>query len=92
MNLSLRRSSSFLLAALVTLSATACTFTSGLDEVQKEKDKARTFDTPPDGSPFVLDYDAYIQPASQTGATARVSVMRKNDRLTTVQFTTFLFP
>ena len=48
MNLSLRRSSSFLLAALVTLSATACTFTSGLDEVQKEKDKARTFDTPPE--------------------------------------------
>lgn len=62
------------------------------DTANQGDDILLTFDTPPDGSPFVLDYDAYIQPASQTGATARVSVMRKNDRLTTVQFTTFLFP
>lgn len=62
------------------------------DTASQGDDILLTFDAPPDGSPFVLDYDAYIQPSSQAGATARVSVLRKDDRLTTVQFTTFLFP
>jgi hypothetical protein len=51
-----------------------------------------TFDSPPDGGPFTVDYDAYIQPASQRGAAGRVSLMHGTDRLVTVDFATFLFP
>lgn len=51
-----------------------------------------TFDSPPDGGPFIVDYDAYIQPASQQGSPGRISLMRGPDRLVTVDFETFLFP
>lgn len=51
-----------------------------------------TFDTPPGGGDLVIDYDAYIQPASQAGASGRVSVMRGERRLVTTEFDTFLFP
>lgn len=62
------------------------------DTANQGDDVLLTFDTPPDGSALVVDYDAYIQPASQAGATGRISVIRGNDRLTTVRFATFLFP
>lgn len=62
------------------------------DTANRGDDVLLTFDTPPDASPFVMDYDAYIQPASQQGADCRISIMHGADRLTSVRFTTFLFP
>jgi hypothetical protein len=62
------------------------------DTANQGDDVLLTFDTPPDGSPLVVDYDAYIQPASQAGAAGRISVMHGTERATTVRFATFLFP
>ncbi len=51
-----------------------------------------TFDTPPVGGPFVLDYDAYIQPASQRGNPATIAVVVDDQPVVSVDFSTFLFP
>lgn len=53
-----------------------------------------TFDAP-EGSLFTLDYDAYIQPASQRGRTGRLAVVTHSaggDELVGVDYTTRLVP
>ena len=44
------------------------------------------------GGPFVLDYDAYIQPASQRGSPATIAVVVDDQPVVSVDFSTFLFP
>lgn len=51
-----------------------------------------TFDPPPSGDTFVVAYDAYIQPASQVGASARVAVMDGSAEVVGVDLTTLLVP
>ena len=47
----------------------------------------------PEGDTFVVDYDAYIQPSSQRGASATVSVVGTDLRpLVSVDIDTFLLP
>jgi hypothetical protein len=50
-----------------------------------------TFAAPP-GDTFVLDYDAYIQPASQIGQDGTISVVEGSERLASVDFHTRLLP
>lgn len=50
-----------------------------------------TFDTP-DADTFRLDYDAYIQPASQRGQDGTVSVVVGGVPVVTVEFETKLWP
>lgn len=49
------------------------------------------FDDPP-GDTFVLDYDAYIQPSSQAGRTARVGVVVADSEVVGVTYKTRLVP
>ena len=51
-----------------------------------------TYTAPPSGTTFVVDFDTYIQPGSQIGASATISVMDGIKPVVTVGFTTFLFP
>lgn len=52
-----------------------------------------TFDPPPSGTTFVVDYDAYIQPDSQSGRSATVSVVDASSHpLASVAVDTFLLP
>lgn len=51
-----------------------------------------TFSAPPSGNVFVVDFDTYIQPGSQIGAAATISVMDGTTAAVTVAFSTFLFP
>ncbi len=49
------------------------------------------FDPPP-GDVFAVDYDAYIQPASQIGRKARVQLMDGDKPRLTVRYRTWLLP
>lgn len=49
------------------------------------------FDPPP-GEVFAVDYDAYIQPASQIGRSARVQLMDADRVRLTVRYRTWLLP
>lgn len=51
-----------------------------------------TFTQPPQGSSFVMNYDAYVQPASQVGADGRVGVVVDDEPVVTVEFQTTLLP
>ena len=51
-----------------------------------------TFDPPPAGVEFVVDFDAYIQPSSQLGASGEVSVLLGTERVATTSFRTWLVP
>jgi hypothetical protein len=51
-----------------------------------------TFNAPPTGDTFVVDYDAYIQPASQRGRRARVTLMHGAHAVVSVNYQTTLFP
>ncbi|HEY2831036.1 MAG TPA: hypothetical protein VGJ14_01320 [Sporichthyaceae bacterium] len=51
-----------------------------------------TFDPPPSGDDFTVDYDAYIQPASQLGRHAELSLMDDQVKRLTVNFHTWLVP
>lgn len=51
-----------------------------------------TFDAPPSGAVFVVDFDAYVQPANQAGERGTVAVVQGSDRLVEVDFRTVLFP
>ena len=51
-----------------------------------------SFNPPADGQPFVLDYDAYIQPSAQRGASARISVLDGDTAAVSVDIRTVLFP
>jgi hypothetical protein len=50
-----------------------------------------TFD-PPKGDTFMLDFDTYVQPASQVGRTARIAVYENGDERVGLDFTTRLLP
>lgn len=51
-----------------------------------------TFDAPQVGDTFVVDFDAYVQPADQAGSRGTVAVVDGTDRLVEVDFRTVLFP
>jgi hypothetical protein len=51
-----------------------------------------TFDPPPAGEDFTIDFDAYIQPASQWGASGEVRLLEDATPVVTVPFTTALVP
>lgn len=51
-----------------------------------------TFTKPPPGSSFVLNYDAYIQPASQLGADGRIGVIVDGATVVAVDLHTTLLP
>ena len=61
------------------------------DETRDGRNLLLTFAAPP-GETLVIDYDAYIQPASQLGRSATVSVLRGATPLVSVAFTTRLVP
>jgi hypothetical protein len=50
-----------------------------------------TFDPPP-GDTLGIDFDAYIQPASQWGASGTVAVVEDGRRVVSVDFSTVLVP
>ncbi|WP_214401824.1 hypothetical protein [Pseudonocardia lacus] len=50
-----------------------------------------TFDPPP-GDTLGVDFDAYIQPAAQWGASGTVAVVEDGQRVVSVDFTTALVP
>jgi hypothetical protein len=47
---------------------------------------------PPDGDVLTLDYDAYVQPAAQTGADARVELHVDGQRVAAVDYRTWVLP
>ena len=51
-----------------------------------------TFTPPATGDTFVVDYDAYIQPASQSGAGGTVAVVAGGHQVAAVPFNTDLWP
>jgi hypothetical protein len=51
-----------------------------------------TFDPPPTGDLLAVDFDAYIQPSAQLGASGEVSVMEGTERVATTGFHTWLVP
>lgn len=51
-----------------------------------------TFDPPPDSDTFVVDFDGYIQPASQQGGTARLAVIEKDRPVVWLDYRTRLLP
>lgn len=51
-----------------------------------------TFDPPARGEEFTVDFDAYIQPSSQKGASGEVSVLAAGTPAVTMAFTTWLVP
>jgi len=51
-----------------------------------------TFDPPSEGKQFAVDYDAYIQPASQLGADGLVELVIGDEFITAVDFRTTLIP
>lgn len=51
-----------------------------------------TFDAPPDGDTFAVDYDAYIQPSSQLGRRGEVWLMDGPRPRLTVAYRTWLAP
>ena len=61
-------------------------------ETSQGDDVWLTFDTPPLGGPFIVDYDAYIQPASQQGSPAVIAVIVDEQPVVSLDITTLLFP
>jgi hypothetical protein len=59
----------------------------GLDDTVR-----MTFEAPPEGSRFVVNYDAYIQPAAQLGTDGQISLVVDNEPVATVEFHTTLLP
>jgi len=51
-----------------------------------------TFAAPPSGNTFVVDFDAYIQPASQLGRAAQVALMVDGRPIAPIDFTTRILP
>jgi hypothetical protein len=51
-----------------------------------------TFDPPPGGDEFAVDFDAYIQPSSQVGSSGVVSVLVAGSPVVTAAFSTWLVP
>jgi hypothetical protein len=51
-----------------------------------------TFDPPPGSDTFVVDFDAYIQPASQQGGTSRLAVLEQDEPVVWLDYRTRLLP
>jgi hypothetical protein len=51
-----------------------------------------TFNKPPSGNDFVVDYDAYIQPGSHTGTTGNVRLIVAGQEITSLRIHTWLVP
>jgi hypothetical protein len=51
-----------------------------------------TFEAPPDGDTFVVTYDAYIQPAAQSGDGGELSIIDQGRAVVTVDFETRIWP
>ncbi|MBW0089058.1 hypothetical protein I4I73_01575 [Pseudonocardia sp. KRD-184] len=51
-----------------------------------------TFDPPPSGENLTVDFDAYIQPSSQWGASGRLRLIEDGASVVLVDFTTALVP
>jgi hypothetical protein len=51
-----------------------------------------TFEAPPDGDTFTVSYDAYIQPAAQSGDGGELSIVDQGRRVVTVDFDTRIWP
>jgi hypothetical protein len=51
-----------------------------------------TFNTPAGGNDFVVDYDAYIQPAAQIGKSAKVELIADGRLVATTSIRTWLVP
>jgi hypothetical protein len=51
-----------------------------------------TFDPPPAGETFTVDFDAYIQPSSQWGASGELRLLESGTAVATVAFSTALVP
>jgi hypothetical protein len=60
-------------------------------ETRDGHDLLLTFDPPPHET-FVLDYDAYIQPASERGKSGRLTLKVHGRAMASVAFRTFLWP
>jgi hypothetical protein len=61
----------------------------------ESSDAAMTYfvlDPPPAGNVLTLDYDAYVQPAAQTGAEARVELLVDGQRVAAVDYRTWVLP
>ena len=61
------------------------------DETRDGHDLYLTFTAPP-GDTFVVDFDAYIQPASQQGRSATVALVKGTTPLVWVSYRTRLLP
>lgn len=55
-------------------------------------DEYLTFNKPPNGNDFVVDYDAYIQPGSHTGSAGDVRLLVGGSAITSVRIHTWLVP
>lgn len=65
------------------------------EPTEEQRDGAQRFLTfaAPDGDTFVLDFDAYIQPASQIGRTGTVAFVEADGtQVATTEFTTRIVP
>jgi hypothetical protein len=62
------------------------------DETRDGNTLYLTFAPPPSGDTFVVAYDAYIQPASQSGSGGTVAVVSGGRKLAAVPFTTHVWP
>jgi hypothetical protein len=61
------------------------------DETRDRHTLYLTFTAPP-GDTFVVDFDAYVQPASQQGRSATVAVLSGGRSMASVDIDTHLFP
>ena len=62
------------------------------DESRDGRTLYLTFTPPSQGDTFVVAYDAYIQPASQSGASGTVAVVDAGQQVAAVPFDTELWP
>jgi hypothetical protein len=62
------------------------------DESRDGRTLYLTFTPPRHGDTFVVAYDAYVQPSSQTGASGTVAVLDGGRRVAAVPFDTAVWP
>ncbi len=62
------------------------------DSSTRDADTLTMTFVPPNGETFVVTFDAYIQPSSQVGRDATMSVMDSGEAAATVSFSTLLAP
>jgi len=62
------------------------------DSMTRDADTVTMMFIPPPGDTFVLTFDAYVQPSSQVGRDATLSVLEHGTPAATVAFSTWLAP